>query len=244
MKITSQDIQKLRQATGIGILDCKKALLEAQGDFEKAMEVLKQKGQHKAMQRADKATTEGIVCADVSEDATCGVIIALSCETDFVAKNAAFQELAQQILAIALRHTPPHSEALMELAIGPRTIRDQITDMMAKMGEKIALTHYVTLLAHRVIPYIHQGSRLGVLVGLQGSNIIQEVGLDIAMQIAAMQPTAVDAQPHTELEIPAKDTLLLHQPFIKDTSLNVAQYLAKVAPGLHIHNFHRITVDA
>ena len=248
MKITSQDIQKLRQATGIGILDCKKALLEAHGDFDKAMELLKQKGQHKAMQRAGKVTTEGMVCADVSADGTYGVMIALSCETDFVAKNTAFQELAQQILATALAHTPPHREALMGLAIGSRTISDQITDMIAKMGENIALTHYVILRADRVVPYIHQGHRLGVLVSLQGgqkANIVEEVGLDMAMQIAAMQPTAVDIQPQTtESEVPAKDTLLLHQAFIKDTSLSVAQYLARTAPGLQIQDFHRMSIDA
>lgn len=275
MAITAQDINKLRQLTGVGMMDCKQALTEAGGDFDKAIQLLRKKGRKVATARANKATTEGLVLAAVNEDASYGVIIALSCETDFVANNAAFRQLAQQIVAAALAHKPASVEALTQLAIEGGTLQEQITALIGRMGENIALNAYDTLSSEVVVPYIHLGSKLGVLValrGAQGTDVI-EAGRDIAMQIAAMNPMAVhkdgvdqaiveqelaiareqashEEKPPAVLEKIAQgklhkfyqDHTLLTQPFVKDNSLTVAQYLAKVAPMLTVTSFKRIVV--
>jgi len=194
MAITAQDINKLRQLTGVGMMDCKKALTEAGGDFDKAIELLRKKGQKVAAARAGRATTEGLVLAQVNEASNYGVVIALSCETDFVAKNEAFQQLAQHMMEAALVHQPADLEALTKLAVAGLTIQAQITELIGKMGENIALSAYETLSSAVVVPYIHTGSKLGVLVGLQGGTgeKVIEAGKDVAMQIAAMNPRAVD----------------------------------------------------
>jgi len=194
MAITAQDINKLRQLTGVGMMDCKKALTEAGGDFDKAIELLRKKGQKVAAARAGRATTEGLVLAQVNEASNYGAIIALSCETDFVAKNEAFQQLAQHMMEAALVHQPADLEALTKLAVAGLTIQAQITELIGKMGENIALSAYETLSSAVVVPYIHTGSKLGVLVGLQGGTgeKVIEAGKDVAMQIAAMNPRAVD----------------------------------------------------
>jgi len=194
MAITAQDINKLRQLTGVGMMDCKKALTEAGGDFDKAIELLRKKGQKVAAARAGRATTEGLVLAQVNEASNYGVVIALSCETDFVAKNEAFQQLAQHMMEAALVHQPADLEALTKLAVAGLTIQAQITELIGKMGENIALSAYETLSSAVVVPYIHTGSKLGVLVGLQGGTgeKVIEAGKDVAMQIAAMNPMAVD----------------------------------------------------
>lgn len=257
------------------MMDCKQALTEAGGDFDKAIELLRKKGKKVAAARANKPTTEGLVLADVNQDASYGVIIALSCETDFVANNEAFRQLAQQLVAAALAHKPASIEALTQLAIAGCTLQEQITALIGRMGENIALNAYDTLSSEVVVPYIHLGSKLGVLVALRGAQgtAVIEAGKDIAMQIAAMNPIAVDqdridqaiveqelaiareqarheAKPPAVLEKIAQgklhkfyqDHTLLTQPFVKDNSLTVAQYLAKVAPMLTVTSFKRIVV--
>lgn len=195
--ITAQDVHKLRQQTGAGIMDCKGALAEAGGDFDKAIGILRKKGQKVSAARADRDTTEGIVLTQVNDAHSYGVMFALSCETDFVAKNEAFQQLGQTILATAFTRKPATLENLLTLVVeGSCTIQEKITELVGKIGEKVAISAYTTLSSEVVVPYVHMGSKLGVLVGLQGSHGAQaiEAGKDVAMQIAAMNPLAVDKE--------------------------------------------------
>jgi elongation factor Ts len=277
MDITAQDINKLRQLTGSGMMDCKKALTEAEGSIEKAIELLRKKGQKIAASRADRETTEGLALVSVNDQSNYGTIITLSCETDFVAKNETFQQVAQQILSLALSKRPATIEELKKLLIHGITVEEHITTLVGKMGENITLGAYETLSGEVVVPYMHTGSKLAVLVALEGGKGEQVLaaGKDVAMQIAALHPIAVDKQGipaatvEKELEIareqakqdaknPAmleniaqgrlskffKDHTLLNQPFVKDNSLTVAQYLAKVANGLTATAFKRVVVGA
>ncbi len=193
--ISAQDVNKLRQQTGAGMMDCKKALTEAGGNFDKAIEILRKKGQKVSAARADRATTEGIVLTKANDAHNYGVMVALSCETDFVAKNEAFQQLGQTILETAFTHKPATLENLLTLVVEDGcTIQEKITELVGKIGEKVAISAYTTLISEVVVPYMHMGSKLGVLVGLQGSRSAQviEAGKNVAMQIAAMNPLAVD----------------------------------------------------
>ncbi len=193
--ISAQDVNKLRQQTGAGMMDCKKALTEAGGNFDKAIEILRKKGQKVSAARADRATTEGIVLTKANDAHNYGVMVALSCETDFVAKNEAFQQLGQTILETAFTHKPATLENLLTLVVEDGcTIQEKITELVGKIGEKVAISAYTTLISEVVVPYMHMGSKLGVLVSLQGSRSAQviEAGKNVAMQIAAMNPLAVD----------------------------------------------------
>ena len=194
MAITAKDVNKLRQMTGAGMMDCKKALTEADGDFDKAIEILRKKGQKVSASRADRETTEGAVFVRTSEDNSTGVMIALNCETDFVAKNEEFQKLGEDIVAIAFEKKPANAEALYAEKLGDLTIQDKITELIGKIGEKIEISEYVSLSGEAVVPYIHAGSKLGVLVALTGANgtDVNEAGKDVGMQVAAMNPVAVD----------------------------------------------------
>jgi len=195
MVISAQDINKLRQQTGAGMMDCKKALLEAGGDFGKAIELLRKRGQKVSAARADRATSEGIVFVKTNDAHNYGVILALGCETDFVAKNEMFQQLGQAILKVAFTHKPTTHEALLTLAVeGGLTVQEKITELVGKIGEKVAITAYTTLSSEAVVSYVHTSNKLGVLVGLEGSQDPQviEAGKDVAMQVAAMNPIAVN----------------------------------------------------
>jgi elongation factor Ts len=193
--ITAQYINTLRRQTGAGMMDCKKALTEAAGDFDKATEILRKKGQKISAVRADKATTEGAVFIRTNDAHSYGVMFALSCETDFVAKNEAFQQLGQTILEVAFTHRPATLEVLLGIVVqGTLSVQEKITELVGKIGEKIAINAYATLSSEVVASYIHTGSKLGILVGLAGSHVSQaiEAGKDVAMQIAAMNPLAID----------------------------------------------------
>lgn len=194
MSITAQDVNKLRKMTGAGMMDCKKALTEAKGDFETAIDLLRKKGQKVSASRADRQTSEGSVFVKTNAEGTEGVLIALNCETDFVAKNEEFQSLGQQILETAAKHNPSDIEALMQLSLGDLTVGEKIIELIGKIGEKIEVSAYERLNAQAVVAYIHAGSKLGVLVGLDGGNgsDVGAAGKDVAMQIAAMNPVAVD----------------------------------------------------
>ncbi len=194
MAITAQDVNKLRQMTGAGMMDCKKALVEADGDFEKAIELLRKKGQKVSASRADRETSEGSVFVRTSDDNKTAVLIALACETDFVAKNEGFQDLGNEILDIAFNNKPADKDALMTLPMGDLTVGEKITENIGKIGEKLEVTAYEVLTGDAVVPYIHAGSKLGVLVALKGSNgsDVKDAGKDVGMQIAAMNPLAVD----------------------------------------------------
>ncbi len=194
MAITAKEVNKLRQMTGAGMMDCKKALVEADGDFEKAIDFLRKKGQKVSASRADRETTEGAVFVKTNEDHTQGVMVALSCETDFVGKNEEFQKLGEQILDVAFASKPSDVEQLKAEKIGDITVAEKITELIGKIGEKIEISEYVTITGEAVVPYIHAGSKLGVLVALTGVNgtDVTDAGKDVGMQIAAMNPVAVD----------------------------------------------------
>ncbi|MDO7874689.1 translation elongation factor Ts [Hymenobacter sp. ASUV-10] len=192
--ITAADVNKLRTMTGAGMMDCKKALTEADGDFEAARDILRKQGQKIADKRAENETSEGFVAVAVSEDGSNGKLVALACETESVAKVANFRELVQRILDAAVRTNATTKEELVAVKEEDGlTIQEHITDLMGKIGEKLDLT-YVTLSAEKVASYIHSDSKKGVLVGLKnvGGADIAAVGRDVAMQIVAMKPVAVD----------------------------------------------------
>jgi elongation factor Ts len=192
--ITAADVNKLRTMTGAGMMDCKKALTEADGDFEAARDILRKQGQKIADKRADNATSEGLVLVNVSEDGTTGKLVALACETESVAKVADFRTLVQQILDTAVKTNVGTKEDLLATKEADgRTVQEHITELTGKIGEKLDLT-YATLTAEKVASYIHSDNKKGVLVGLKnvGSADVAAIGRDVAMQIVAMKPVAVD----------------------------------------------------
>ena len=192
--ITAADVNKLRTMTGAGMMDCKKALVEADGDFEAARDILRKHGQKIADKRAENETSEGIVLVNVSEDGTQGKLVALACETESVAKVANFRGLAQQILDTAVRiNAGTKEDILAAKASDGLTVQEHVTDLMGKIGEKLEVT-YATLTAEKVASYVHSDNKKAVLVGLKnvGSADAAAVGRDVAMQIVAMKPIAVD----------------------------------------------------
>lgn len=193
MAITAQDVNKLRQMTGAGMMDCKKALVEADGDFDKAVEILRKKGQKISASRSDRETNEGTVFVKTSDDNTVGIVLSLNCETDFVAKNEEFQSVGNAVLEAAFQNKPANLDELKKLKIGDLTIEEKLTELVGKIGEKIDIGAYETLSSEMVVSYIHAGSRLGVLVALENTGgDAEEAGRDIGMQIAAMKPVALD----------------------------------------------------
>lgn len=194
MAITAQEVNKLRQMTGAGMMDCKKALTEANGDFDAAIDLLRKKGQKVSASRSDRETTEGAVFVNTNDSNTEGVLVALGCETDFVGKNEEFQNLGNAILKVAVEKKPASVDALKGEKIGDQTVEEKIIELVGKIGEKIEIVAYEVLTAEAVVTYIHAGSKLGVLVGLKGANgaDVAAAGRDVAMQIAAMNPVGVD----------------------------------------------------
>ena len=194
MAISAQDVKKLRDMTGSGMMDCKKALAEADGDFDKAIEVLRKRGEKVAAKRDDREAKEGVVIAQVSDANDFGVVVRLSSETDFVAKNDDFVAFAQKIADLALEERPADLDALNALPMeGQLTVSEKVTEMVGKINEKISVTAYEQLSAPLVAPYIHSGYRAGVLVALNKSDdTAYEAGRDVAMQVAAMKPIAVN----------------------------------------------------
>lgn len=195
MAITAQDVNKLRQETGAGMMDCKKALTEANGDFETAKDILRKQGQKIANKRADNATSEGVVLTQVNAKGTTGKVVAIACETEPVSKVADFQNVAKAVLDTAVSSNAASKEELLATPQADgRPLQDHITDLMGKIGEKVDVVAYETISADKVVAYNHSNGKLGVLVGLNNTNGTDatEVGKDIAMQIAAMKPIAVD----------------------------------------------------
>jgi len=193
MKISAAEVNKLRKQTGAGMMDCKKALVEAEGDFEKAVDILRKKGQKVAAKRSERDATEGVVLAGKTEDGKHGAIIVVNCETDFVAKNDDFTKFAEKILNIALDKMPADLDALKALPFNDNmTVEEKITEQTGVIGEKIELSSYDTIDADSVITYIHPGNKLASVVGLNKSGDFSEVGKDVAMQVAAMAPVALD----------------------------------------------------
>ena len=193
-KITAQEVNKLRQMTGAGMMDCKKALQESDGDFDKAVEYLRKKGQKLANKRADKSANEGIVIAKTTDDQKFGAIMMLNCETDFVAKNQDFVDFATSLIDFAIASQAKDLESFKAGKMdNGRTVEENVTEMVGKTGEKLVLYKYDSLEAERVFAYNHHGNKLGSLVSFnKGGEAIDELGHDIAMQIAAMSPAGVD----------------------------------------------------
>ena len=193
LQISAADVNKLRQQTGAGMMDCKKALTESNGDFEAAVDYLRKKGAKVAASRQDRESNEGVVIARTTESGKRGFIIELNCETDFVAKNADFIGFANSIIDLAIAHNPATVADLLALDLNGIQVSDAILDQTGKIGEKIGISKYEVVDGEKVIAYIHGNYRLGVLVALN-ANITnaEEVGKDVAMQIAAMNPVALD----------------------------------------------------
>ncbi len=190
--INAADVAKLRRVTLAGMMDCKKALEEAEGNFDKAIEIIRKKGQAVANKRADRDATEGVVLAKTTRDGKFGAIIVLNSETDFVAKNADFQALATKILDIALASKPSDLEELKTLSLDGGNIGDKIVEYVGIIGEKLDLSYYDKIEAAHVQAYIHPGNRLATLAGFTKSGVDIQVYKDVVMQIAAMNPVAVD----------------------------------------------------
>jgi elongation factor Ts len=197
MAITAQDVNRLRQETGAGMMDCKKALTEANGDFEAAKDILRKAGQKIASKRADNVTSEGIVLTQVNAEGNNGKVVAIACETEPVSKVEDFKNLAQSVLDAAVSTNAASKEELLATPQADgRSLQDHITDLMGKIGEKIDVVSYENVNADQVVAYNHSNGKLGVLVGLNNTNgtDVTEVGKDIAMQIAAMKPIALDKE--------------------------------------------------
>jgi elongation factor Ts len=269
--ITAADINKLRQQTGAGMMDCRKALTESNGDFEAAIDYLRKKGQKVAALRGDREAKEGVVIAKTTADNKTGYIINVSCETDFVSKNAEYVEFAKSIMEAAVTNNVKSIDELNTVKIGNETVADKLNEQVAKIGEKISVSKFERIEAESVAAYIHGAYRMGVLVGFNKD--AGEAGKDIAMQIAAMNPIAVDqstvapeviarekniaieqvkaeGKPAEMAEKIAmgkinkffKDSTLLAQPFVKDANKSVSDYLKSIDAHLKVIEFKRVAL--
>ena len=273
MSFTTADVVKLRKVSGAGMMDCKNALKDADGDFDKALEIIREKGKLIANKRADRDAAEGVAIAKVTEDGKFGAIVVLNCETDFVAKNESFVAFAEKILAKALEAKPENLEALKTLELDGATIEAQVTEQTGVTGEKLDLSYYNCLADEAVVPYIHPGNKLSTLVSFNKA-VDYQVGKDIAMQVAAMAPVAIDeasipqAEIDKELEFAKekyrkegkpeamldkiaqgslnkwyKDVTLLNQAFVKDGKMPVKDYLKQADAALKVTAFDRYTLN-
>ena len=272
MAVTMADITKLRKMTGAGMMDCKNALTEVDGDFDKAMEIIRKKGQAVAAKRSDREASEGCVLAATKGDF--GAIVALKCETDFVAKNEEFVALTKQILDAALENKPASIEELNALTIGGTTIADLIVEKIGSTGEKMEIGYYEFISAPSTVAYIHPGNKLATIVGFNLADVDAQVGKDVAMQAAAMNPVALNKEAvpaeiaQKEFEIAREkareegkpeemldkiaqgrmnkfyqESTLLEQAFIKDGKVSVANYLKAANKDLTATGFKRVTLN-
>lgn len=191
--ISAKDVNRLRQATGAGMMDCKKALVEAEGDFDKAIDLLRKKGQKVSAKRADRDASEGAVFVATNDAGTEATLIQLNCETDFVARNEDFQNVGNTIVSLAQAQKPADLAALMALDLEGATVEATLTDAMGRIGEKLEIGSYSNISGDAVVTYIHPGARIGVAVAFNGAEgEVETTGKDVAMQIAAMNPVAID----------------------------------------------------
>lgn len=237
MSISAADVNKLRQMTGAGMMDCKKALMESNGDFEAAIDFLRKKGQKISLNRADRAAKEGAVIALTSDDRKTGVVVELNCETDFVAKNDEFVKFAHDIAKLALEKKPADAEALKALTMDGLTLEQRLVDMMGKTGEKMDISKYEILTGENIIAYIHAGNRMGVLVEMNNapSDANMVAGKDTAMQIAAMNPIALN-----EKEVP-QETITREIEVGKEQAIaegKPAEMAEKIAQG-RLNKFYK-----
>lgn len=270
--ITAAEVNKLRQTTGAGMMDCKKALVEAEGDFDKAIEILRKKGQKVAANRADRDSSEGAVIAKVNSDATVGAIISLNCETDFVAKNEKFVALANQLAQLALEVNS--KEELLSSNIEGLSVADKLIEQTGVIGEKIEIGSFEKLNAPFVGCYIHAGNKIAALTGLSAKvSGGEEVAKNVSMQIAAMNPIALNEEQvdasviEKEIEIAKeqlrqegkpeamldniakgklarffKDNTLVNQDYIKGDKQSVANYVKSVDANLTVVAYKRVSL--
>jgi len=226
--ITAADVNKLRQQTGAGMMDCRKALVESEGDFEKAIDYLRKKGQKVAANRSDREAKEGVVVAMANPDGNYGVIITISSETDFVSKNEDFIKFANEVTLIALHNMPSDVDSLKALPMEGATVGEKLLEMVAKIGEKIDVTRYEQVNADTVVPYIHGNYRIGVLVGLNKAEneAVIGAGKDVAMQIAAMNPLAVDESGISEEMIAREKAIAVEQIVAEGKPADMAEKIA------------------
>ncbi|WP_420321535.1 translation elongation factor Ts [Flagellimonas sp.] len=271
-KITAAEVNKLRKATGAGMMDCKNALVEADGDFDKAIEILRKKGQKVAAKRADRDSSEGAAIAKVNTDNSTGVIISLNCETDFVAKNESFVTLANNLADLALDFD--NKDAFLAASFDGMTVAEKLTEQTGVIGEKIEIGGFEKLSAPFVGSYIHAGNKIATLVGLSAAvEGAATAAKDVAMQAAAMNPVALneegvdqsvidkeieiakdqlrqEGKPEAMLDNIAKgklkrffkDNTLVNQDFIKDSKQSVAQYVKSVDSNLEVTGFSRVAL--
>ena len=194
MAITAADVNNLRQQTGAGMMDCKNALVESNGDIEMAIDILRKKGQKVAAKRGDNEAKEGLIMAQATADGQTGVILALNCETDFVAKNEGYVSFVQSIVDLALSQKPSDVDTLKALAYDDKlTLEEKIIEQIGRLGEKLELSSYAIIKSEKVVAYNHPGNQLATLVGLNNNvEAATEAGRQVAMQIAAMNPIAID----------------------------------------------------
>ncbi len=273
MEIKATDVAKLRQMTGAGMMDCKSALVESNGDFDKAKDIIREKGKLVAAKRADRETTEGSVIAITNESNDKGILVCLGCETDFVAKNADFQKLAKDIANAALTNLPENLDALKAVKLDGLTIEETVVQQTGKSGEKHAIPFYNKIEAPYIASYIHTNGKVATIVGFSKA-VSYEVGREIAMQITAMSPVAVSKDTCTkeviekELEIYReqvrlegkpenmveqiaqgklskffKESTLEEQTFVKDGKISVAAYLKSVDPQVKVTGFYRFSLN-
>ena len=271
-KISAADVNKLRKATGAGMMDCKKALVEAEGDFDTAVEVLRKKGQKVAANRADRDSSEGAVIARVNNDATIGVIVSLNCETDFVAKNESYVTLANQLADVALAHDS--LDSFLAADFNGVSVADKLTEQTGVIGEKIEIGGFERLEGAFVGSYIHAGNKIATLTSLSaGVDGAAEAAKNVAMQAAAMNPIALNeegvdaATVEKEIEIAKdqlrqegkpeamldniakgklkrffKDNTLVNQAYIKDGKQSVGDYVKSVDADLSVTGFKRVAL--
>jgi len=270
-EIKAADVAKLRKVTGAGMMDCKKALQEAEGDFDKAIEIIRKKGKAIANKRADREASEGSVQAKV--EGNFGAMISLNCETDFVAKNENFVKFAISILDLAMAEKPADLETLLALNLDGKSVAETITDETGTIGEKLELGFYGSISAEKIQAYNHPGNNLATLVGFNQADVTEQVAKDVAMQIAAMAPVAVDESEVSEDVIAQerrigrekalqegkpeaivdriadgmvkkflKESTLLNQEFTKDTKKTIREYIKESNKDLTVTGFLRFAV--
>lgn len=228
--ISAQDINKLRQATGAGMMDCRKALTETNGDFEAAIDWLRKQGQKVAAKRSDREAKEGVVIAQTTADNKTGIVVCVSCETDFVSKNADFVAFGKSIADAAIANNVTSLEQLLEVKIGNLTVAAMVDEKLATIGEKIGVTKFERIDAPYVASYIHGAYRIGVLVGMDKA--AEEAGKDVAMQIAALNPVAVDAA-SVPADVIEREKSIVMELMNQDPKMagKPAEMVAKIAEG-------------
>lgn len=272
-EITAADVAKLRKLTGAGMMDCKNALVEANGDIERAIELIRERGKAIANKRADREAGEGAALSKVNQAGTRGAMIVLNCETDFVAKNSDFLGVANKILDHALITAPANLYALKDSSLDGRKVADYVAEFSGITGEKVELSYYEQVEAPMVVSYIHMGNKLATLVGFSKAIDLQ-AAKDIAMQVAAMNPVAIDkddvpedirkkefeigreqarleGKPENMLDKIAegklqkfyKESTLLNQEFVKDSKLTIRQYLQSVDKDVKVTAFKRVSLN-